>query len=474
MKLLRFILLPAVLLLGFFCSLTLAEQSHLEGLIEKGELLIDQGSYPAGIAILETVLTKDPKNAKALTSLMSACDAYSQKLISESRFDQAQTYLKKMEQATQRIEALPAREFSSTDLKVQSRIKREMVSAKAFLLETKQGETTDIVSLNTGRALYNEAVQSFTKRQFEEAEELLNQSVALDPTNPYAFELLGEIANLNHELDKAESYYKKAFSLNPDPKLREKYEKLIRERGIDKEQQRYSDEHFIIRYRREESFEGSEIREHLRNAYRAVSQDFGHYPKYKIPVLLYGREEYERLMGSVPHWSGAVYDGKIRLPVYQKVSGAGQAPSGFTTGTDLKKFIFHELTHAFVLDLSRMKCPVWLNEGLAQYQENKIQPIDLKALAEAVRTNSLISPEDLLFKDVSKSTSHEEALLFYLESYSLASYLIERNRFYNVKQLLMELGKGTSFPNAFEQVFGRTFTDFASGWLTDLRARYKA
>ena len=352
-----------------------------------------------------------------------------------------------------------------------------MASAKAFLLDSEQGEVTDIVSLNMGRELYNEAIQSFTKHQYEVAEDLLKQSVALDATNPYAFELLGEIANLNHELDEAESYYKKAFSLNPDSKLRGKYEKLIREKGIDKEQQQYSDEHFIIRYRRTEGLEGSKIREHLRSAYRVISQDFGHYPRYKVPVLLYDREEYQQLMGSVPHWSGALYDGKIRLPVYQgalpKSSGASQPALGLATEADLKKFIYHELTHAFVLDLSRMKCPVWLNEGLAQYEENKIQSIDLKPLAEAVRTNSLVSPEDLLFKDVSKSASQEEAILFYLESYSLVSHLLERNRFYNVKQLLIELGKGTSFPDAFEKVFGRTFKDFASSWFEDLKRQYQ-
>jgi len=438
------------------------EESDFSGLIDKGESLIQQGSYPAGIAVLEAVLTKDPKNAKALNSLLAACDTYSQKLLADNHFDQAETYLKKMEEAIQKIDALPEKNFSNKDLKVQSRINREIASAKTFLLSSKEGNDSDIVSLNSGRELYNEAMQNFNKRQYEIAQGLLKESVELDPTNPYAFELLGEIANLNHKLDEAEQYYRKAFSLNPDPRLREKYEKLIREKDIDKMQQEYSDEHFIIRYRRSENLEGSKVRDVLRDAYRVISQDFGYYPKYKIPVLLYDREEYEKLMGSVPHWSGALYDGKIRLPVYQ----------GIFTDQSFKKLIYHELTHAFVLDLSQMKCPIWLNEGFAQYQENKAQPIDLRPLIDAIRNKTLPSLDDLMFENISKNPSQEKVIIFYLESFSFVSYLIEHSRMYNVKQFLISLGKGTPFLEAFEKEFNHTFKEFAGEWHDNLEHKY--
>ncbi len=440
------------------------EESDFSGLIDKGESLIQQGSYPAGIAVLEAVLTKDPKNAKALNSLLAACDTYSQKLLADNHFDQAEAYLKKMEETIQKIDALPDKNFSNKDLKVQSRINREIASTKTFLLSSKEGNDSDIVSLNSGRELYNEAVQNFNKRQYEIAQGLLKESVELDPTNPYAFELLGEIANLNHKLDEAEQYYRKAFSLNPDPRLREKYEKLIREKDIDKMQQEYLDEHFIIRYRRSENLEGSKVRDVLRDAYRVISQDFGYYPKYKIPVLLYDREEYEKLMGSVPHWSGALYDGKIRLPVYQ----------GIFTDQSFKKLIYHELTHAFVLDLSQMKCPIWLNEGLAQYQENKAQAIDLRPLIGAVHNKALPSLDDLMFENISKNPSQEKAIIFYLESFSFVSYLIEHSRMYNVKQLLISLGKDTPFLEAFEKEFNHTFKEFAGEWHDDLEHKYNA
>ena len=458
----RFFLISALILVCLALFGFSGEQDDLSVLIQKGETLIRQGSFPAGIAILEVVLTKDPQNAKVLNALLTACDTYSQNLISENRFEQAQTYLTKMEETIQKIDALPTKEFSGDDLKVQSRIKREMASAKTFLLSSQQNGSADIVSLNSGRELYNEAVQNFNKRQYAISESLLKESISLDASNPYAFELLGEIANLNHKLDEAEQYYRKAFSLNPDLKLREKYEKLIREKNIDKMHQEYSDEHFIIRYRNNENLEGSAVRSDLREAYRTISQDFGYYPNYKIPVLLYDRNEYETLMGSIPHWSGALYDGKIRLPVYQSA----------VTDVDLKKLIFHELTHAFVLDLSQMKCPVWLNEGLAQYEENKAKPIDLRTLEFAARSKSLVNLDELMFQDISKNFSQDQVTLFYLESFSFVSYLIDQSRLYNVKQLLIALGKETPFPKAFEKAFGRSLEEFATRWRKDLEDQY--
>lgn len=463
MKSSRFFLGLILTFLFFPFILFSTQDEELSALIEKGNLLITQKAYPAGIAVLDTVLTKNPKNPKALSLLLRACDEYSQKLIEQNRFPQAQAYLQKMEQVLARMDSIPTREFSSQDLKAKSRIKREVVSAKGFLLSPSATVGTDIVLLNQGRELYNQAVSHFEKRQYDLAESLLKESIALDQSNPYAFELLGEIANLNQKLTEAEAYYKKAFALNPDPRLREKYEKLLREKNIEKSQQHYSDEHFIIRYKRNESIEGSKIRELLREAYRSISQDFGHYPRYQIPVVLYDRKEYEELMGSVPHWSGALYDGKIRLPVYE----------GVITDLDLRKLIYHELTHAFILDLAKLKCPVWLNEGLAQYEENKIKPIDLRSLANAAQSGRLIALQDLMHQDPAKITSQDDAVLFYLEAFSFVSYVIGKSRFYNMKQCLLELGNAKPFEEAFEKAFGRSFKDFSSEWRKDLEGRYR-
>lgn len=449
------VLLPA----GYAAS----QKTNVDSLIEKGKLLVEQGTYDAGIAVLETVLAKDPKNVKALNALLPAYDAYAKKLSSEGRLSQAQTMLQKSQGVLETLDSIPDAEFSADELKSNSRIKRETAEAKLFLKSQRSTNenAASVVALNSARQKYNEAVAHFKKREYEIAQALLDESIELDPKNPYAHELLGDIANLNHDLDAAERHYREAFSLGSDQILKGKLEKLFQEKKVDRTQQEYSDEHFIIRYRRSENFEGSQIRQFLREAYRDISQELGFYPRYKIPVTLYNRSEYETLMGSVPHWSGALYDGKIRLPVYE----------GSATASELKKLIFHELAHAFVSDLSQMRCPVWLNEGIAQYQENKIIPIP-DFLGQVIQEGHFLEPEGLLTYDLASEKNQAKAAAFYLESFSIVSELLARYRWYHLKQFLSELGKGTEFKQGFEKVFGRSFSDFGAEWKIKLYRRY--
>ena len=79
----------------------------------------------------------------------------------------------------------------------------------------------------------------------------------------------------------------------------------------------------------------------------------------------------------------------------------------------------------------------------------------------------------LAFTDVSKITDQEEAILFYLQSFSFSRFLVEQKGFYRVKQLLAGLAKGTSFPEAFETAFGRTLQDLAGDWQRDLEGHYR-
>jgi len=453
------IVVPLVLGAALFPALLWGAQSDHAALIKKGASLVDQGSYQSGIAVLETVLTRDPDNPEVLNRLLKAYDSYSQELMEQGHFSLATNYLKKMDEVVNRIGHLEDQGLVTKARNGESRVKRELAQAKSFLLNPESTEASRLVSLNAGRERYNEAVDHFTKHEYKLAEQLLLESLEFDTSNPYAYELLGELANLKQELEKAEYYYRKAFALNPDPKLRAKFEQLLREKEIEKTRAQYSDEHFIIRYKRTERFEGSKIREYLREAYRTISQDFGFYPANKISAVLYGRDEYRELTGSVPHWSGAMFDGKIRLPVYDSV----------VTEKDLGKLIHHELTHAFVLQLSQMKCPVWLNEGLAQYEENKVAPIPIHLLQDAVRRDALIDLDEMLVSDVLQWSSQSQVQLFYLQSFSLVEKMIEKYRMFQMKKILIKLGEGISLEQAFEDVSAQTLRDFISEWKDELK-----
>ena len=104
---------------------------------------------------------------------------------------------------------------------------------------------------------FNEAVKFFEKSEYELAKQAAQESLNLEARNPFALELLGEIANLQQDFFAAADYYKKSYLLNPSPRLREKIEKLQQEREVEKDLGTYGEEHFIIKYQQgDQGYEG--------------------------------------------------------------------------------------------------------------------------------------------------------------------------------------------------------------------------
>ena len=92
----------------------------------------------------------------------------------------------------------------------------------------------------------------------------------------------------------------------------------------------------------------------LEIAYDSLANLFQFYPENTILVVMYQSKDFQGV-GDHPDWVGAVYDGKIRIPANLMHYRAIYRP-----------ILFHELTHAFVHQMTRAKIPQWLNEGIAQ------------------------------------------------------------------------------------------------------------
>ena len=134
--------------------------------------------------------------------------------------------------------------------------------------------------------------------------------------------------------------------------LKEKSQTIMREM---RELKLESSDHFRL------EFEGTpalndilEALSVLEVAYDSLCRLFDFRPTNKMGLVLYQSSEYQGV-GPRPDWVGAVFDGKLRVPVnvmqYREV---------------YRPMLFHELTHAFVRAMTRAKVPLWLNEGIAQ------------------------------------------------------------------------------------------------------------
>lgn len=307
--------------------------------------------------------------------------------------------------------------------------------------------------------LYNDAVEFYQKKEFELAKLALHDSLGYDKSNPFAFELLGDIHYFEQNLPEAQKNYESAYKLNPRKDLKEKLEKLQRERPVEAGLVTYQEEHFIIKYAGEDKgMEGFELRELLRNNYREVGQDLGYFFKHKVVVLLYDEKKFRELSGA-PHWSSGLYDGKIRLPAYR---------AGFSE-TEIKKVMRHELTHAFVGEISRGFCPIWLNEGLAEWEEAKVGPPDLKVFRAAVKINGLFPLSTLFSKTKLAETKDPlEVQLFYEQSYQLVRYLIDRYGMFYIKRMLELYAHGKDNLEVIETVFKVSPLELEKQWKQNL------
>lgn len=92
----------------------------------------------------------------------------------------------------------------------------------------------------------------------------------------------------------------------------------------------------------------------LEVAYDSLCRLFEFYPENKMSLVLHEAADYQGV-GPRPEWVGAVFDGKLRVPVNMM-----QYPEVY------RPMLFHELTHAFVRAMTRSKIPLWINEGIAQ------------------------------------------------------------------------------------------------------------
>lgn len=340
------------------------------------------------------------------------------------------------------------REQAIKDLENRSRT--EMMS---FFLGKPKG--ADNLNVSLGIDLYNQAVEFFRKREYDLAKQALEDAISKDPKNPFAYELLGDIFYLEQKLDDASKNYEAAYRIKARQDLKEKILKIQKEKKIETGLATDHEEHFIIKYKGEEQgIEGFALRELLRSTYRSVGQDLGYFFRQKVVVLLYDESEFRQLQ-DVPHWSSGMYDGKIRLPAYQQ---------GFTQ-KEIEKVMRHELTHAFLAEISRGLCPAWLNEGLAEYEESKVERPDPKVFDAAVRTNTLFPISEFISKDrIVEIRDPLEAQLFYSEAYELVKYLVERHGMFKAKKMLELFGEGKDSFEAIQEVYKMSPLELERRW----------
>lgn len=259
------------------------------------------------------------------------------------------------------------------------------------------------------------------------------------------------------EREAAAEYYGKGLSLDPaDERLSAKLRQLRKDNEFEVRMGRNDAAHFTIRFDGgENATAGHVIGILLEEAYAKVGSDLNFYPDDRVEALLYSRENFRDITRS-PSWAGALFDGRIKIPaggVYEKTA-------------ELEKAVFHEYTHALVRRISKGRAPTWLNEGLAQYEEER----DTSGYADYLKNVASTGKVRLRHLEGSfMRLDSRSAELAYLLSLSATSYIIRDFGVFSVKRLLEKLGEGLTLDEAMRASLYLSYDEVEKSWLDSLK-----
>jgi hypothetical protein len=280
------------------------------------------------------------------------------------------------------------------------------------------------------------------------------RAVRSAPDSPDAYTMLGYAQFASDHTKDAVASWRHSLALRPDATVQQFLAKAQREQTAESDFAQRESSHFILKYegkQTSETFRG-QILAALESDYDDLSRDLGTPPRDNILVTLYTEQAFFDVT-QAPSWSGAINDGKLRIPV-----------NGLSSLTpELARVLKHELAHSFINQLSAGRCPPWLHEGIAQLLEPKSLAGSGPQLAQLFKTQHNI-PLNMLEASF-QSLSGSQAYLAYAESLAAVSYINDTNGMSDIQRILQALSQGSSTEAALRSTihsdYGQLESDLA-------------
>lgn len=258
------------------------------------------------------------------------------------------------------------------------------------------------------------------------------RAVRTAPDSPDALTVLGYVQFASDRTADAIRTWKHSLDLRPDATVQKYLEKAQRDATAEADYTQHESSHFTLRYEGKQTSEAlrGQLVATLESEYDDLVRELGIAPRNSIPVVLYTEQSFFDVT-QAPSWSGAVFDGKLRIPI-----------NGLSSVTpELARVLKHELAHSFISQLAAGRCPQWLNEGIAQAVEPK-QVAHGRLLAELFRTQREIPLNAL--EGSFMQFSGAQATVAYEESLATVQYISETYGMSDVQRILERLGQGSS------------------------------
>ena len=298
------------------------------------------------------------------------------------------------------------------------------------------------------------------RSEYSAALNLLDRARRVEPDSPDAAKLSGwAYYGLNRVAD-AVAEWKRALALKPDAEVQHALEKAERDAQEESGYREGETTHFRLLYNGDAAPElAREVLQTLETEFDQISSTLNYVPPEPIGVVLYTNQTFSDITRA-PSWSGALNDGRIRVPV-----------EGLSSMTDeLARVLKHELTHSFVTQKTEGHCPVWLQEGLAQYMEGKRSRRDAGALISAYENHmdfSLVAYETS-WLNLPKDT----ATTAYAWSLATVEAMLTAGTMDDMDRILDRLAAGSTAEDAIRAVLHDSYADLNEFTVQYLRKAY--
>lgn len=282
--------------------------------------------------------------------------------------------------------------------------------------------------------------------QYAQAENLLTQFQIKNNGSAELHYLLGATYYYEEKNELAGQELRHSLQLRFNPEVQILLKKIEGENRAENNYLQANSLHFVIRFEGTETNQnlGRAILESLERSYNDLERVLNFSPRENIAVILYPDEIFQDVT-QAPHWAGALNDGKIRFPL----KGISRMDHR------LEMILKHELTHSFIRMKTGGNCPVWLNEGLAQYFSGASARALLPAFKQAVALQRLPLLKQLETPFVSLSSG--DAILAYQQSLLTVEFIAQVHGLDIIMRLLEECAKSGGFENALQSVMQKDY-----------------
>jgi tetratricopeptide (TPR) repeat protein len=258
------------------------------------------------------------------------------------------------------------------------------------------------------------------------------RAVRAAPDSPDALTVLGYVQFAADRTADAIRTWKHSLDLRPDAMVQKYLDKAQRDVAAEADYSQHESSHFTLKYEGKQTSDTlrGQLIATLESEYDDLVRTLGIAPRNSILIILYTEQSFFDVT-QAPSWSGAVNDGKLRIPI-----------NGLTSVTpELTRVLKHELAHSFISQLSGGRCPQWLNEGIAQAVEPR-QVAHGALLAELFRTQREIPLNAL--EGSFMQLSGTQATIAYEESLAAVQYISDTYGMSDVQRVLERLSQGSS------------------------------